>query len=416
MAGAAASLVVASAPPTDERMTSKIERLLRRRGVHAGLMAVAAALVVGYWLRPLKVQLLADMPLEVSAEPIRQFRRGETAAPGGGAPADPAGGNRFGKLEFRGGLVLKSTNPYFGGWSGLALDADGRRLLAISDTGSWLTAELRYDRSIAAGLSPSGIADARIGPLRDADGAPFARGRDRDSEGLAVVAGTIEKGEALISFEQNHRVGRFPIGPDGVGPLQGYLPVPPETAQMSRNTGLEAVCVLRGSAHAGSVVILSERFPGSQSHVGWLGAAGPLSDTRAPGGNWRRLAIVSIDDFDLTDCHGLADGGMLVLERRFHLRDALSGPKMRLRRFTATEIASQAPMRGEVLVVAGPGEEIDNMEGLAVHTNAAGETIVTMISDDNFNHRLQRNVLLQFALPPPDPTDTPAATAPLGRP
>ena len=42
--------------------------------------------------------------------------------------------------------------------------------------------------------------------------------------------------------------------------------------------------------------------------------------------------------------------------------------------------------------------EIDNMEGLAVHTNAAGEIIVTMISDDNFNKGLQRTLLLQFAL------------------
>jgi hypothetical protein len=37
------------------------------------------------------------------------------------------------------------------------------------------------------------------------------------------------------------------------------------------------------------------------------------------------------------------------------------------------------------------------MEALAVHRNAAGETILTLISDDNFNP-LQRTILLRFAL------------------
>jgi hypothetical protein len=38
------------------------------------------------------------------------------------------------------------------------------------------------------------------------------------------------------------------------------------------------------------------------------------------------------------------------------------------------------------------------MEGLALHQGAGGETILTLISDDNFNRLLQRTVLLQFAL------------------
>jgi hypothetical protein len=37
------------------------------------------------------------------------------------------------------------------------------------------------------------------------------------------------------------------------------------------------------------------------------------------------------------------------------------------------------------------------MEGIAVHRNAQGETIVTLVSDDNFS-AIQRNLLLQFAL------------------
>ena len=52
---------------------------------------------------------------------------------------------------------------------------------------------------------------------------------------------------------------------------------------------------------------------------------------------------------------------------------------------------------GEPLIVADLAYQIDNMEGIAVHRNARNETIVTLVSDDNFSF-LQRNLLLQFAL------------------
>ena len=41
---------------------------------------------------------------------------------------------------------------------------------------------------------------------------------------------------------------------------------------------------------------------------------------------------------------------------------------------------------------------IDNMEGIAVHKSRNNETIVTLISDDNFNF-FQRTLLMQFKLP-----------------
>ena len=51
-----------------------------------------------------------------------------------------------------------------------------------------------------------------------------------------------------------------------------------------------------------------------------------------------------------------------------------------------------------ILITADMSSEIDNMEGLAVHTGARGETVLTLISDDNFNALLQRTILLQFTL------------------
>jgi hypothetical protein len=42
---------------------------------------------------------------------------------------------------------------------------------------------------------------------------------------------------------------------------------------------------------------------------------------------------------------------------------------------------------------------VDNLEGVAVTKGARGETLLWLISDDNFN-ALQRNLLLMFELTP----------------
>jgi len=84
-----------------------------------------------------------------------------------------------------------------------------------------------------------------------------------------------------------------------------------------------------------------------------------------------------------------------VLERRFRLSE---GVRMRLRLIKQQQLRARETIDAETLVAADGSSEIDNMEGLATHVAPSGEIIVTMISDDNFNHGLQRTVLLQFAL------------------
>jgi hypothetical protein len=61
-------------------------------------------------------------------------------------------------------------------------------------------------------------------------------------------------------------------------------------------------------------------------------------------------------------------------------------------------IPPNARLEGHTLIQADSGFEIDNMEGIAVHRSSSGETIITLMSDDNFNSLLQRNLLLQFTL------------------
>jgi len=97
----------------------------------------------------------------------------------------------------------------------------------------------------------------------------------------------------------------------------------------------------------------------------------------------------------VTDAAGLPDGGLLVLERRFRWSE---GVKSRLRLVRRDELKPTGRVDAETLFEANLNQEIDNMEGLAVHAGAGGEIIVTMISDDNFNHLLQRTLLLQFVI------------------
>lgn len=319
--------------------------------------------------------------IRVDARRILHFRKSDPAL------------RTFGKLEFRGGLVLSSPSSKFGGWSALEVDADGRRLLALSDAGLWMTASLDYD-----GSKPAALKDATVGPITGLGGAPLAKERDRDAEGVALVEGSLANGTVLIAFEQNHRIGRFPISGRGLGAPTAYLPLPAEAHRQIRNKALESVCVLRAGPLKGAIVALSERYPdrtGSR-HSGWMLPAA----TKATAGSWQSLSIRNLGGYDLTDCRGLADGSILVLERHFRWSTWFQGVKSRLRRFTAAEIQAGGVMDGEILLDVDMDYEIDNLEGLAAHRPAgARETILTMISDNNFNSILQRTVLLQFALP-----------------
>jgi hypothetical protein len=74
---------------------------------------------------------------------------------------------------------------------------------------------------------------------------------------------------------------------------------------------------------------------------------------------------------------------------------------MRMRLIQADKIEPGAVLDGETLIQADLGQEIDNMEGLGVHTESDGTTVLTILSDDNFNPVLQRTLLLQFSLERP---------------
>jgi hypothetical protein len=345
-----------------------------RRTVLGGLLVGAAAASAPVnWLRaedkdpppPTSIE-----HIEINARPIAHFERNQPEA------------KRFGALEFRGGLVLTSPSENFGGWSALVMDPAGKSMLAISDVGSWLRADLVYD-----GGRPSGLSGARIGPLLGKDGLPLGNKVEQDAESAVLTEGTLQSGTLLIGFERHHRLDRYSIRDGAVQEPTGTLALPPEAKRMPANQGIEALAILRGGPYKGSVVALAERFTrGSGYHTGWIWVGS---------GEAQRFQLQDIDGFNITDAAALPDGGLLVLERYFRWTE---GVKMRLRHIAAGEIAPGARITGRTLIEADSSYDIDNMEGVAVHRDAGGGTVLSMISDDNFNHLIQRTVFLQFTL------------------
>ena len=347
-------------------------RATRRRIAVLILVLPLAALAIYVRMHDAAAQLIGPMQaIEVDATPIASFDR-----------TDPQRVT-FGKLEWRGGLVLTSNAADFGGWSGLIADPTGQKIVAVSDRLRWLRAGITY-----AGDRPAGIVNAELGPLAPEDHAMKGLGHDRDAEAIVLLAGTIDKGELLISFERKARLARLAMDGNKLSPVTGYLKPPPEAELLVDNRGFEAVTMVRGGSQKGAILAIAEHFPDAEDHhSGWLWVNGEPA----------RFALAAAKDFDISDAVSLDDGALIVLERRASL---LGGLAMRLRYVAPGSIKPGAVVEGEVLFESGDDQEIDNMEAIAVHRNDKGETILTIMSDDNFSYYLQKTILLQFALSP----------------
>ncbi len=256
---------------------------------------------------------------------------------------------QFGLLEFRGGLVLRSPHRGFDGISAIRVAADGAHFIALSDKGSWFRGRLLYE-----GTRPSGIADAEMAPMLGANGKP-----------------------------------RFNYGKEGLLARGRPIELPSALRSLPANRGLEAlVFVPRGLALAGTLIAISERGLDEAGNISGFLIGGPT-----PGS----FAVKRNSNYDITDAALLPGGDVLLLERRFGWD---SGLAVRLRRIALGDIKPGALVDGPILFDADLGYEIDNMEGLSVHRSAGGETVLTLISDDNFS-TVQRTLLLQFMLAEP---------------
>jgi hypothetical protein len=303
--------------------------------------------------------------IEVRARPIPAFEPGDRARV------------RFGSLQYRSGLVLTSPHRGFGGLSGIRLDAKGERFIAISDQGVWFTGTIRYK-----GQEMVGLDDVEAAPMLGPDGRPITERRFwYDSESLALDGSLV-----YVGLERVNQLLRFDFSKGFTRARAEVLPLPPAAKKLPFNKGLEGlVMVPKGLPLAGTLIALSERGLDHDGNLIAFLIGGP-----SPG----QFSLRRTENFDVSDAVLLPSGELLILERKFSW---FTGVNIRIRTIPLKSIAPNALVDGPVLFSADLGHEIDNMEGIDAHVAASGETVLTLVSDDNFS-LLQRTLLLQFTL------------------
>lgn len=290
-----------------------------------------------------------------------------------------------GELEWAGEIELKSTHKRFGGWSGLAVNADGSGILAVSDEGYWLTSQLLYDEKGRL----SGMGDAKIAPLLGLDGKPLTGKILADAEGLTVDGPDPLKSKAYVSFERQHRIWRYDLGKDGFEAKPEPILTERHLGKLNTNSGIEALTLLkpRPNVKDARLLLVSENTRDPRGNVRAF---------IAEGRTLKRLSFRLHDPYHPTDIVRLPNGDFLLLERRFSL---LAGAGMQLRLIREDSVRPGAVVDGDVLLDVGQRRSIDNMEGLAVRQDEKGNIWIYAISDNNFNP-LQRTILMMFRLKP----------------
>jgi hypothetical protein len=282
---------------------------------------------------------------------------------------------KVGPLEYRGGLVLTSTDPRLGGFSSLRLSEAGQRITFVSDEGNWFTAKLVHDRN---GFL-EGLSEPEMGPLLGLDGKPLPEKTAADAESLAVLP----DGDMVVGFEHQHRLWRYRVRN---GRLEGSptpLPLPPGLSGAPANGGVEAMV----ATAKGRLIALTEY---------WIVDGLIRGFTDGPP-VWRSFGYQFEGAYRPSDMARLPDGDLMVLERAYNPDRGIVG--VRLRHVPIRQVRGGAKVTGTTVAELAPPLTVDNYEGIDAVPGKAGETLLYLVSDDNFRAGDQRTLLLMFAMP-----------------
>ncbi len=293
---------------------------------------------------------------------------------------------KVGKLVYRGGLYLKSRDKRFGGLSGLIVSADGKRLLAVSDAGYWFRAQLTYTNGRLTGLRKADLA-----PMLDLNGAPLSGKTEPDAEAMTSAGEQGLDGDVYVSFERDNRIWLYPYGRDGFNAVPTEVPAHLDIPANIVSGGVKGLVNFDTNA----LLAISEDVRDRMGDLmGWLIPVPPMVGR----GGYGVVFLKAIRDYRVTDLALMPMNGergdLLVLERSFSLE---RGAGMQLRRIKRAAVGPLQAFTGDVLAELDVRYSIDNMEAVATRQNGKGETLIYVLSDDNYNG-LQRTVLLMFAL------------------
>ena len=306
--------------------------------------------------------------IKIDSEVISDFHIGNT------------GNDKFGSLRYSSGIVFQSDNEALGGISGIRVLDGGKRFLSITDKGNWFSGSIERDN---AG-NIIGIKSARIAPLRDKRGDPILSKKNGDAEGLEIVGDRV-----LVSFERNSRILKYQLDLNKFASPGKNFRKSIRKIKLPNNNGLEAISILkpsRSSKLAGiDIVVFSENS---------LDAKGNIRGFISKKNKWKEFTVRENGGYKITDATLLPDGDIVILERQFSL---ISGVRIRIRRLLVADIVPGALIDGKTLFEADGRFQVDNLEGISAWLNDNNQTMLTIVSDNNFS-LLQRNILLEFEL------------------
>ena len=188
-------------------------------------------------------------------------------------------------------------------------------------------------------------------------------------------------GSVMVGFERHHRLWRFPAG--GVALDNNPMPqrVPNNLYKAPLNGGIEAL----GSLWDGRLFALTEYWIHKDVVRGWLGG----------GAGWWEIGYRFDGAYRPSDAGVMANNDLAVLERAYNPNRGITG--IRVAHVRTGDLRRGARLEGEVLADLLPPLTLDNFEGIACRANEKGETILYLVSDNNFSDK-QRTLLLMFAV------------------
>lgn len=273
---------------------------------------------------------------------------------------------KLGRLTYLAGWHLTSDARSFGGLS--ALDIDGNRVTAISDTGAVVRFRIGQFGHVSG---------ASIAPMPAGCG-PVTLKEDNDTES---VTHDPTRSTWWIGMEFRNRICRT----NGDFTAARHRD-PPEMADWHKKRGPETLMRLND----GRFLTIAEEYPDRH----------PVSravlfdrDPTDPAARTQLLGYRPPDGYSPTDGLQLADGRILILNRRFAIPSLFTA---KLVLIDAPQLKAGAVLHGEEIADFESPVIADNFEGLAAATEN-GRTILWITSDDNFM-RWQRTLLLKFAL------------------
>ena len=276
---------------------------------------------------------------------------------------------RLGGLTYLAGWRLTSSSTQFGGISALLARGHGS-FLGLSDGGVLFGFSLPQPGKLASRSSIRLLPD-----LAERD----SQKGERDTESLVY---DVDTGRYWTGLEVRNAIARYA---SSFARLE-KLAEPAAMQDWPGNGGAEAMVKLSD----GRFLVFSEEGYGPDNSTAALMFSGDPTD---PAVRVQAFGYRPPQGYRVTDAALLPDGRVILTNRRFTILEGFSAA---ITVADPGDIRPGKPWQGEEIARLKSPLTVDNMEGVSV-TQEDGDTIVWLVSDDNFLW-FQKTLLLKFRL------------------